>query len=136
MTLFCNNITFPTPGLAIPRRGRSVLVAVLAVGGLFAAMAAAVALWPVQGDAQAAAPVPQGLTETSQPLERLRCETCGVIEAIRKIDEKDGVPGSYEFAVRLPDGSLRHSSDPSPGRWQVGDHMQLIGGDRTWSSSP
>jgi hypothetical protein len=37
------------------------------------------------------------------------------------------------FSVRLPDGSLRHSPDALRGRWQVGDGMQLIGGERTWN---
>lgn len=119
-----------------PKRGHSVLVAVLAVGGLFAVVAGALALWPGDGGASMDPSAPPSVSALSQPPQRLRCETCGVIEGIRKVEATSAVPGSYEFAVRLPDGSLRHSSDPSPGRWQVGDHMQLIGGDRTWSNSP
>lgn len=123
-------------GLA-PRRSdplrHSLALAVLAVGGAFCFAAGGLALWPkaLSAASEIEAAVPQ--VPALAPV-RLRCETCGVVESIRHSEATDGVAASYEFAVRLPDGSLRHSSDPRPGQWQVGDRMQLLGGGRTWSA--
>jgi hypothetical protein len=121
---------------ASQRRGftrHSVLTAVLAVGGTFCFVAAALAAWPEPASAaqrpEAAAPQRLALAPA-----RLRCETCGVIENIRHSESRDGAEAFYEFEVRLPDGSLRHSRDPQPGQWKVGERMQLLGGERTWSA--
>ena len=121
--------TAPMSDPASPRSTRrSTTVAVLAVAGSFCIAAAGLALWPEP--AKAAAEV--------EPIKiapaRLRCDTCGVIETIRHSEAKDGAEAFYEFDVRLPDGSLRHSRDPQPGQWQVGQKMQLLGGDRSWSA--
>ena len=115
----------------------STPLAVGAVVGAFGAVLAAFALWPDAAPAILSRPrliSPSGTQlhpQLSPP--RARCETCGVIESIRMIEAKDGAAVSYEFAVRLPDGTLRYSRDPQAGRWQVGDSMQLLGGERTWS---
>lgn len=130
--------TYPStaPFLAPSRAGlarHSLARAVLAVGGAFCVAAAGLALWPEE--ASAAAPVSASLLqEPAVAPVRSRCETCGVIEAIRHSEAKDGSAAFYEFNVRLPDGSLRQSRDPHAGSWQVGDGMQLLGGDRTWSA--
>lgn len=107
--------------------------AVIAVGVTFCLVAVVLAFWR-EGDPVEAG---TGMRDPAvlAPL-RLRCETCGVIEGIRTIEAAGAAPASYEFAVRLPDGSLRFSSDPNRGQWQVGDGMQLLGGGRTWSASP
>ena len=38
------------------------------------------------------------------------------------------MPESYEFTVRLRDGSIRVSSDASRAKWRAGDNIMLIGG--------
>jgi hypothetical protein len=112
-----------------------VLAAALAVAALYGVVATGLALWP-QDEPQAleAAGPGAGLQLATEAPLRLRCETCGVVAGIRRIEAAEDGTVSYEFAVRMADGSLRHSSDALPGRWQVGDHMQLIGGGRTWSA--
>lgn len=112
----------------------STVLAVLTVAVSFGAAATALGLWP---DVVSAVPESMDPGVRAHPElapTRLRCDTCGVIEGIRFSEAEGDVPGSYEFSVRLPDGSLRRSSDPRPGRWQVGEQMQLLGGDRTWSA--
>jgi hypothetical protein len=58
---------------------------------------------------------------------RARCLGCGVVQAIRRIEAVGGVPESYEFTVRLRDGSVRVSSEPSQSKWRAGDNIILIG---------
>jgi hypothetical protein len=58
---------------------------------------------------------------------RTRCATCGVVQAIRRIEAVGDVPESYEFTVRLRDGSVRVSSEPSLAKWRAGDNIILIG---------
>ena len=119
------------PTRAAPRTARSMLLALLAVGGTFALVAAATALWTYER-----APQVDDASAVVEPVRvaRLRCTTCGVIETIAHIEAKAGVPASWLFAVRLPDGSLRQSSDSQPGRWSIGDRMQLLGGARAWTA--
>lgn len=59
---------------------------------------------------------------------RKRCAACGVVESIRRIDPVEALPATYEFTVRLRDGSMRLSSDTSRAKWRVGDRIMLIGG--------
>jgi hypothetical protein len=129
--LSCTSSGF-APRRAGPVR-HSLAMAVLAVGGTFCLAAGGLALWPEEATAasEIEAAMPQGPALAAV---RLRCQTCGVVESIRHSEAADGVAAFYEFAVRLPDGSLRHSSDSRPGQWQVGDRMQLLGGERTWSA--
>ena len=110
-------------------RGRSLLLSLAAVGAAFSVMAVGAALWSTEVEAAIVANPPAAMEQA--PL-RLRCETCGVVEAITRIESATGA--SYDFAVRLPDGSLRHSTDALRGNWQVGDRMQLLGGGRNWSA--
>ena len=116
-----------------PRRAgfarHSLAMAVLAVGGTFCIVAAGLALWPQEAAAAAVeASVPQAVARA--PV-RLRCNTCGIIESIRHSEAAEGAVAFYEFNVRLPGGSLRQSRDAQAGNWQVGDRMQLLGGDRS-----
>lgn len=112
----------------------SSMLAIVAVTATFAVAALAVALLrdgpPLTAEEEHAARVV--LHPRLAPL-RTRCETCGTIESIRFGDTAGAAPAFYEFTVRLPDGSLRRSRDPQPGRWKVGDQMQLLGGERTWN---
>lgn len=74
--------------------------------------------------AVASVPVP------SRAQARVRCTTCGVVEAIRRIEPVGTQPAAYEFTVRLRDGSTRVSTEvgTSPGTWLVGDPIMLIAG--------
>ena len=124
-----------TSAVAPKRAGfarHSLAMAVLAVGGTFSIVGAGVALWPQEASAAAVeASIPQVVARA--PV-RLRCDTCGIIESIRHSEAAEGAVAFYEFSVRLPGGSLRRSRDAQAGNWQVGDRMQLLGGDRTWSA--
>jgi hypothetical protein len=59
---------------------------------------------------------------------RSRCERCGVVLGIRALDLVAGSPASYEFTVRLHDGSMRTSTTIGKAAWRVGDHILLVGG--------
>ena len=59
---------------------------------------------------------------------RTRCEACGIVEAIRRIEPAGALPASYEFTVRLRDGSIRLSTSTSQAKWRTGDAIMLIGG--------
>jgi hypothetical protein len=115
----------------------STPLAVLAVGASFLLVALAFALatsHKAAGDEAAVLRVQfhPALVAPESPL-RQRCTTCGVIENILVTEGSDGATLSYQFEIRMQDGSLRHSSDTRPGNWQVGEGIQLLGGGRTWS---
>jgi hypothetical protein len=59
---------------------------------------------------------------------RARCPACGVVQGIRRIAAAGDRPESYEFTVRLRDGSIRVSRDASQAKWHAGDNIMLIGG--------
>jgi hypothetical protein len=59
---------------------------------------------------------------------RTRCEACGIVQAIRRIEPAGALPASYEFTVRLRDGSIRLSSNQTQAKWRTGDAIMLIGG--------
>jgi len=59
---------------------------------------------------------------------RFRCESCGVVETIRRIGPVGELVVAYEFTVRLRDGSTRISSDASQAKWRIGDSVMVIGG--------
>jgi hypothetical protein len=63
-----------------------------------------------------------------KPRVRTRCNACGVVEAIRRVEAMGNLPAAYEFTVRLRDGSTRLTSDASQARWRAGDAIMLIGG--------
>jgi hypothetical protein len=106
----------------------AILVPLLAVAIAFGAMATADALWPDPPQPAIESTSAAGDALRARGQARLRCDTCGVIETITRSDGGNGLPASYAFGVRMPDGSLRSSTDPLPGRWQVGERVILIGG--------
>lgn len=80
---------------------------------------------------------------------RRRCAECGVIAAMRKIEVSgenaslsatDRAAGgnrnqmrvksakSYEFTVRLNDGSYRVITDANPAAWRLGERVNIIDG--------
>jgi hypothetical protein len=52
----------------------------------------------------------------------------GVVEAIRRVEHGGAVPASFEFTVRMRDGTTRTSSSASASKWRSGDRIMLIGG--------
>ena len=126
------------PWSALTARHSTVL-AVLTVGAAFAMVALGLALATLLNTPDEPPPVLR--MQLHPPLvapmapQRPRCPTCGTVESIRMTEAGAGAAVSYVFAVRMNDGSLRHSSDSTAGRWQVGDGIQLLGGDRTWSQN-
>lgn len=66
---------------------------------------------------------------------RTRCNTCGVVETIRRVEHGGSLPASFEFTVRLRDGSVRTSSTASASKWRSGDRIMLIGGAKTLSTN-
>ena len=69
---------------------------------------------------------------------RLRgtCDSCGVVQAIRRVEHGGILPASFEFTVRMRDGSMRTSSDASAANWRVGERIMLIGGATARAASP
>ena len=59
----------------------------------------------------------------------------GVVEAIRRIEHGGSVPASFEFTVRLRDGTTRTSHSASASSWRSGDRIMLIGGAATPTAS-
>ena len=61
---------------------------------------------------------------------RVRCDNCGVLVHIQKIEPVGGEPVAYEFTVRLRDGTLRTRRSASAGTWRSGDRIMLLGGSK------
>jgi hypothetical protein len=72
-----------------------------------------------------ASPAPAPVART-----RARCEFCGVVETIRLLEPVGTLPATYEFTVRLRDGSSRVSTvaGATATAWTVGDAIMLLGG--------
>lgn len=64
--------------------------------------------------------------EVARP--RTPCVLCGVVEHIRMVDHGVHAAASYEFTVRMRDGSMRMSPSASLDGWRSGDRIMLIGG--------
>jgi hypothetical protein len=60
---------------------------------------------------------------------RIRCTGCGTVQSIRHMETSPGL-ATFEFTVRMNDGSLRTSNDASAGTWLVGDRIILVGGPK------
>src|SRR5437868_3750375 len=98
-------------------------VAVLGAAVSFGAIAlAGVPGTPTQARAAPAAASTPGVQSVKQR-KRGRCEECGVIQAVRRIDAVDGQPATYEITVRLHDGSVRRNRNAAPGNWRAGDRV-------------
>lgn len=59
---------------------------------------------------------------------RTSCGTCGMVEHVRRIDNGEGVPATFEISIRMRDGSTRASTHASADSWRSGDRIMLIGG--------
>ena len=59
----------------------------------------------------------------------LRCPNCGWIEAKRELAPFAGDPQplkSYEYTLRMPDGSMSVFQETLPTSWRVGERIMLI----------
>ena len=58
-----------------------------------------------------------------------RCPECGMIVSTREIERRgEEFPRSYEFVVRMADGSSRVIEDADPGRWRESERLIVIDG--------
>lgn len=77
----------------------------------------------------AVVPTPRQAANRAKTRDRkIRCATCGVIQAIRRIEPAGDLPAAFEFTVRLSDGSTRISSSATQDKWLSGDRIMFIGG--------
>lgn len=81
------------------------------------------------------AALPQARGEPAEPIDGdargrgdARCTTCGIVESVRRVDAGAGATPSYEFTVRMRDGSTRVSRTDGAANWRSGDRIMLIGG--------
>jgi len=83
----------------------------------------------VQTQELASVPVVLASPEEEAPVRsRARCDICGVVQAIHRIEAGSDAPASFEFTVRLRDGTIRTSRTASAAKWRSGDQIMLIGG--------
>ena len=97
---------------------------------LFAGLALSMALPSLlAGDEVVAAAASEPAPLSARARARLRCQYCGVVESITPVEGAGAQAASYEFRVRLRDGSARVSSLPSASLWRVGDRIMLMDGE-------
>jgi hypothetical protein len=61
-----------------------------------------------------------------------RCAHCGWIESKRKLASSVGDPrslGTYEYTVRMADGSSRVFQEALPASWRVGERLSVMDGN-------
>ena len=128
-------------GVPATRSWRTAALACFVAAVVFATVAAAstpLMSW-MQGQADLAPPTPvQRETDDGAPAVapegaarsrgRAACAGCGFVESVRRLEQVGDLPASYEFIVRLRDGSRRTSSIANAAQWRAGDRIMLIGG--------
>ena len=102
-----------------------LIVAFLVLCAVVCVSASVIALWP-RGTPELVARVaiPPLAVPAKEPA---RCDGCGTIETITRLGDH-AEPATYEFTVRMRNGSARRSSEWPRGHWREGDHVILIGG--------
>jgi hypothetical protein len=136
-----NSALHSTPTAARPERKRIVQPFWLATLGFVACVAVAagaaatvpMAAWAPGSTSNAAGPVTAALplvAAVANPHLSTRCQTCGVVQIVRKLKAVGVSAASYELTVRLRDGTTRISSHSGPVGWRVGDSIMLIGDAR------
>jgi hypothetical protein len=125
----------------------------LLVGGFAAIMVGGIAIASLAISSQAfngafEAPVPPKVVaaqgSATARAYTYRCDDCGVIESMRKIDAPDdhsgaGAPGrtgtiegeplrNYEITIRMQDGSVRVIREAKSAYWRHGEPVTLIAG--------
>lgn len=87
----------------------------------------------LNGPAQEALPEAAALAAEEEVAARTRSRgaSWGVVETIRRVEHGGSLPATFEFTVRLRDGSTRISSSASASKWLTGDRIMLLGGAAT-----
>jgi hypothetical protein len=112
-------------------RYMGVILAAASLCGTIAFASVPATSLPLQEEALeniAASPNAEALVARSR--KRTRCEECGVVQSVRRIDAVDGLAPTYEITIRLRNGSIRTNTNATPGNWQPGDRIMLIKGGR------
>jgi len=73
---------------------------------------------------QVASPVAAAIIETTR--QGRRCKCWGRVLDIRSIGASATAPASYEFTIRMHDGSLHTSPANALGSWKVGDRIIVM----------
>jgi hypothetical protein len=120
---------------AIVRCGGVILAATTLTGTLAGARAPETA--PALDEAQGISAATQNAARHAAAKARKhpRCDECGVIQNIRRVDAADGQAPTYEITIRLRDGSMRTSRNTTAGSWRAGDRLMLIN-PRKHASTP
>jgi hypothetical protein len=117
-----------TPSTTLPRASASrwlpALAAIFATG-VFAIPATSHE--PAQEPPEVAVVQPAA-APADRAQSRRRCDSCGRIQSIRRIEATAAAPASFEFTVRLYDGTVRTNSSVTAGNWHPGDLIILLGG--------
>jgi hypothetical protein len=71
--------------------------------------------------------VPQAVDVDDAHGLRNRCEWCGRVQSIRRIEATATEPLSFEFTVRLYGGAIRSVTSATEGPWLAGDRIILVG---------
>lgn len=107
------------------------------VGGVLVALAGpALHASSIGSGEPPARPLVSAAQEGTHAAQAPRSCFCGHVSGVRLVQAAAGVAQSYEFTVRMRDGSTRMSSSPTVDGWQVGDAVILIGGEPRVGSSP
>ena len=67
---------------------------------------------------------------TRQVRVKPKCNECGEVESMRRVNPEGDSPAIYEIKVRMRDGSIQVSHDANAANWHRGEHIILIGGNQ------
>jgi hypothetical protein len=116
------------------RPGRRTLCAAAAIVVLFGAAGTAIDVAWVPGGTSAAVPAVAPPAEVESVIVAAqRCRQCGWIESKRQIVSSAADPdslGTYEYTLRMTDGSSRVFRETLPATWRLGERLTLIEGAR------
>jgi hypothetical protein len=117
----------PTASRAMGLPG-AVLATLLAAFG-FGALATASTPEPA-AQLPATAAAAEAVQDRSDPAahDGMRCSSCGTVESVRFMPGVDGLPDSFQFRIRLRDGTAHDSTEAQAGNWKAGDRVLLLGG--------
>lgn len=85
---------------------------------------------PVQ-EAIAAAVATPATAAVLKARARRGCKCWGELLDIRRIEASTTAPASFEFTVRMYDGSLHTTPSTTLGSWRVGDRIYVASGKQT-----
>ena len=73
-------------------------------------------------------PDPAAAPEQTQARPKTRCHECGEIVSMQQVMASGDSPETFEITVRLRDGSIHVTSDPTPAAWRPGDRIVFMRG--------